>query len=136
MRTTNIARYCATAPQFWMAILFWIIQVGFHFSMYPAFLFIRPPSPLHHTPNQSVFNVSAGSLPGSADTSLSQRRTPKKLVSLNDTISDHGSLQVGYRFRFLSAFPYVTTPCPFLCTILRTFYFQANVNEIESVIKV
>jgi len=53
----------------------------------------RPPSPLHHTPNQSVFNVSAGSLPGSADTSLSQRRTPKKLVSLNDTISDHGSLQ-------------------------------------------
>lgn len=53
----------------------------------------RPPSPLHPTPNQSVFNVSAGSLPGSADTSLSQRRTPKKIVSMNETISDHGSLQ-------------------------------------------
>lgn len=56
----------------------------------------RPPSPLHPgTPtalNQSLFNTSSGSLPPSADSSLTQRRTPK-IVSMNETISDHNSLQ-------------------------------------------
>lgn len=55
----------------------------------------RPPSPLVPTPpvNQSLFNVSTGSLPGSADSSLSQRRTPKKIISMDETISDYSTLQ-------------------------------------------
>jgi len=56
----------------------------------------RPPSPLRPTTptalNQSLFNTSTGSLPPSADSSLTQRRTPK-IVSMDETISDHSSLQ-------------------------------------------
>jgi len=53
-----------------------------------------PPIPLSATAlSQSLFNASAGNLPVSADTSLTQRRTPKKIASINETITDHGTLQ-------------------------------------------